>query len=167
MRIRYPGLLIGLLAFVVIAAIGYLGLLIDLAHARAGHGAAYRAGERALHSVALPSGVVDTADAASADVTFACKSAPDTRCLHTAVLPNNIRPVLSRVIDVTHDDCGEWTGGMLCAEVGRIAGQTVVAIVYPHRYTATAGRVPEGAVRAPGRNTYYRGSDIVLQLTTS
>jgi hypothetical protein len=167
MRIRYPGLLIGLLAFVVIAAIGYLGLLIDLAHARSGHGAAYRAGERALHSVALPSGVVDTVAAASADDNFACRSGPDTRCLHTSALPNDIRPVLSQVIDVTHDDCGEWTGAMLCAEVGRIAGQTVVAIVYPHVSIAPTGRVPDGAVRAPGRGAYYRGSDIVLQLTTS
>jgi hypothetical protein len=164
MRIRYPGLLIGLLAFVVVAAVGYLGLLVDLAHSRSTN--ALRDGERALHALVLPSGVVDTAASTATDVSFACMPGPDTRCLHTSVLPNGIRPVLGRVIDVTHDDCGAWTGQMLCAEVGRISGHTVVAIVYPHVYVAARGQVPVGAIRAPGRNTFYRGSDIVLELTS-
>jgi hypothetical protein len=163
MRIRYPGLLIGLLTFVVVAAVGYLGLLIDLAHSRSGN--ALRDGERALHAMVLPSGVVDTAAASATDVSFACRPGPDTRCLHTTALPNHLRPVLGQVIDVTHDDCGTWTGEMLCAEVGRISGHTVVAIVYPHVQRAANGQLPAGAIRAPGRNDFYRGSDIVLELT--
>jgi hypothetical protein len=163
MRIRYPGLLIGLLTFVVIAAVGYLGLLIDLAHSRSAN--AFRDGERALHALVLPAGIDDTAAAATADVSFACTPGPDTRCLHTSALPNHVQPVLGQVIDVTHDDCGAWTGQMLCAEVGRISGHTVVAIVYPHVQMAARGQIPAGAIRAPGRNTFYRGSDIVLELT--
>jgi hypothetical protein len=165
MKVRPSGLLVGLLISTVIAAVGLLGLLADLANTRAGHAARYRAGERGLHALVLPSGIVAGTDAATDSVRAACRPAPDTRCLHTGALPNAVAPLLGDLIMVTADSCPSWVGGVDCQAVGQIAGQAALVVVVPRLYVTNSARVPLGAVPGPRGDTYYRGSDIVLELT--
>jgi hypothetical protein len=164
MRVRPSGLLVGLLIATVIAAVGLLGLLADLANLRSEHAAEYRAGERGLHSLVLPPSIAAGTDAATDSVRSACRPAPDTRCLHTVALPNVVAPLLGDLIMVTHDTCPSWSGGTDCQAMGHIAGQPAVVVVVPHLYVTKSGFVPAGAVPGPRGDTYYRGSDIVLEL---
>ncbi len=167
MRMRPSGLLVGLLIATMIATVGLLGLLADLVSQRATRAADYRAGERGLHALVLPPTVVDGTDVATNSVRAACRPAPDTRCLHTSVLPNAVDPILKQLIVVVADDCTRWTKGMACRARGRIAGQSAVAVVFPHLCLSKSGRLPFGAVPGPASHSYYRGSDIVLELTKS
>jgi hypothetical protein len=130
MKHRVSGVVVGLVMAAAVIGLGYLGLLAVQAHNRSVDAASYRQGERALHTLVLPHGVVDMADSKAGGVPFGCRTAPDTRCLHATVSTDNVDPLLHRLLAVTRDECTSVL--TQCTVYGQLGGHGAFATAFPY-----------------------------------